>query len=150
VVGLRKSGVEVSVFRCAETLPEDGASFPYLFTLSTRCRTSLPVTAVTHAQHKWRLARCFHHMGDLLHHDWHSPLLLADRAVLEKMGAKVQAHNEGVPVVDRDTWHLADGIIFGSGSTRFGMMTSCECSGGCCGGSEWLICAQADVSALYL
>jgi hypothetical protein len=50
--------------------------------------------------------------------------------VLEKMGAKVQAHNEGVPVVERDTWHLADGFIFGSG-TRFGMMTSRECTGRC-------------------
>lgn len=46
------------------------------------------------------------------------------------MGAKAQAHNESVPVVDRDTWHLADGFIFGSG-TRFGMMTSRECGGGC-------------------
>jgi len=54
---------------------------------------------------------------------------VADCAVLEKMGAKVQAHNAGVPVVERDTWHLADGFIFGSG-TRFGMMTSRECRAG--------------------
>jgi hypothetical protein len=57
------------------------------------------------------------------------PSPVAECAVLEKMGAKVQAHNAGVPVVERDTWHLADGFIFGSG-TRFGMMTAREYRGG--------------------
>jgi hypothetical protein len=62
------------------------------------------------------------------------------------MGAKVQAHNEAVPVVDRDTWHLADGFIFGSG-TRFGMMTSRECRGDGCGRLDVMMCIAALISS---
>lgn len=48
------------------------------------------------------------------------PELLSEE-VLEKMGAKALPHNEGVPFVDRETFHEADGFIFGF-PTRFGMM----------------------------
>jgi multimeric flavodoxin WrbA len=42
-------------------------------------------------------------------------------AVLVKMGAADLHHNDDVPEVDRDTWHLADGFVFGF-PTRYGMM----------------------------
>lgn len=43
--------------------------------------------------------------------------------VLEKMGAAALKHNEGVPVVDMDTWTDADGFLFACG-TRYGGTTS--------------------------
>lgn len=48
------------------------------------------------------------------------PELLSED-VVEKMGAKDLPHNEGVPFVDRETFHEADGFIWGF-PTRFGMM----------------------------
>lgn len=48
------------------------------------------------------------------------PELLPEE-VLEKMGAKGLPHNEGIPLVDRETVHEADGFIWGF-PTRFGMM----------------------------
>lgn len=48
------------------------------------------------------------------------PELLPEE-VLEKMGAKGLPHNEGIPLVDRETVHEADGFLWGF-PTRFGMM----------------------------
>jgi NAD(P)H dehydrogenase (quinone) len=39
------------------------------------------------------------------------------------MHAKDLSHNRDVPLVDRETWHLADGFIFAC-PTRFGMMAA--------------------------